>query len=215
MPWVKLDENCIDHPKIAGLSDGAFRLWIEGLAYCNRHLTDGQIDIKTQAALTFSTGRRRDELIAAGLWEVPVENPSIVRVHDFLEYSRSRAEVLQERASAQARRRRRVARTSGDVRPNVARTSPDVRVYRPDPTCTSSTSTAARAVENSKPLGPNEGTFALYCVIAAEARDTSRTVDQSEAIGNIAEHFKTLCAQRRLDYDSELASRAIEAVCHT
>jgi len=81
---------------------------------------------------------------------------------------------------------------------------------------TSSTSSdrapRSRPVENSKPQNPNQGTVRLYRKIAHEARERSRTIDQSEAISNVAEHFKLLCAQRRLDYDAQIASEAIEAV---
>lgn len=69
-----------------------------------------------------------------------------------------------------------------------------------------STGAARRPVENAK------GTFGLYCRIAAEARQVSRTEDHSDAISNIAAIFKGLCASRHLDYDGELAASAIEAV---
>ena len=73
----------------------------------------------------------------------------------------------------------------------------------------------APAVENSKPknqhLGVHEATFGLYCVIAREALGNSRRLDHDETVVNVAEHFKTLCAQRKLDYDAMIASSAIEA----
>jgi hypothetical protein len=30
MPWVRIDENAMDHPKFIALSANAFRLWVEG-----------------------------------------------------------------------------------------------------------------------------------------------------------------------------------------
>ena len=41
MPWVKLDDGFTDHPKIASLSDSAFRTFVTALCYCNKNLTDG------------------------------------------------------------------------------------------------------------------------------------------------------------------------------
>lgn len=63
-----------------------------------------------------------------------------------------------------------------------------------------------KAVENSV------GTFGLYCVIAEEALQTSVREDQDASLGNVGEWFKTLCAQRHLDYDGELTNKAISAV---
>jgi hypothetical protein len=42
--WSRLDDASIDHPKILGLSDKAFRLWVCSIVYCSRHLTDGRLN---------------------------------------------------------------------------------------------------------------------------------------------------------------------------
>lgn len=73
-----------------------------------------------------------------------------------------------------------------------------------------STDAARRPVE--KPVEISEGKFSLYTVIAAEARDLSIRQDDDDSISNVSAIFKSLCAQRRLVYDSERAGRAIEAV---
>ena len=41
MTWIKLDDNAVDHPKVAGLTDKAFRWWVRGMSYASRFLTDG------------------------------------------------------------------------------------------------------------------------------------------------------------------------------
>lgn len=66
-----------------------------------------------------------------------------------------------------------------------------------------------RPVENRT---PDEGTFGLYCRIADEARKVSNARDRDDSIANVAAIFKDLCAEASIDYDSEKASRAIEAV---
>ena len=64
------------------------------------------------------------------------------------------------------------------------------------------------------PVGISEGTFALYTVIAREARRRSNEEDGSDSLANILEIFKTLCAQRHLAYDGELADRVVQAIVH-
>jgi hypothetical protein len=68
-------------------------------------------------------------------------------------------------------------------------------------------------VENrtEKTHDDDAGTFGLYCLIAREAIQNSEQQDHDDSIGNIAAHFKGLCATRRLAYDSDIAAKAIEA----
>lgn len=97
MPWVKLDDNFPDHPKITQAGPLAGWLFVCGLAYCNRLLTDGYIpagqvrklaDVDDPLALA---GR----LVDAGLWEVADGG---YRVHDYLDYqpSREKAQSISE-----------------------------------------------------------------------------------------------------------------------
>lgn len=71
-----------------------------------------------------------------------------------------------------------------------------------------------KPVEISNPSSQDAtpGTFGLYCTLAREARQQSSDVDGSDQIGNIAEWCKTLCAQRSIQYDGEIVTKAIEAV---
>lgn len=65
-----------------------------------------------------------------------------------------------------------------------------------------------------RPVENHTGTFKLYRKIAHEARRQSLTVDRTDAVTNISAWFKTLCAQRDITYDSDIAARAIAAVLH-
>jgi len=38
-----MEDDFPEHPKVEGLSDAAFRLWVSAIAYSNRHQTDGRI----------------------------------------------------------------------------------------------------------------------------------------------------------------------------
>ena len=89
MGWLRVDDAFTDHPKIAGLSDRAFRAHVEGLVYCARYLTDGQVP-KAKGP----TARVASELERAGLWSSTKRGWVI---HDFLDYNPSRSETLAKR----------------------------------------------------------------------------------------------------------------------
>lgn len=94
MPWVRIDEHAMEHPKVAGLPDGAFRLWVAGLAHCQKFLTDGFIAANSMRSLrAFSVKRSRD-LIEAQLW---TETEKGVLVHDYLDWNDARQTVLENR----------------------------------------------------------------------------------------------------------------------
>lgn len=126
MSWAKIDDMFSQHPKLIQAGAVAWGMWAEGIAYCNRNLTDGFIP--ESAAEAFG-GRWRvrqggktweifarcgDEvvpvtadwiavaLVDAGLWH-QVEGG--YQVHDYLDYQPSRAQVLAKREELSAIRR--------------------------------------------------------------------------------------------------------------
>lgn len=108
MPWVRIDENALNHAKLLALSAFAFRLWVEGLAYCQKHLTDGAITHTALRTFRYATGKHVAELSAsvdgmAPLWQ-PVE--SGYTVHDYLQWNDSKEHVLAARAKARERIRK-------------------------------------------------------------------------------------------------------------
>lgn len=103
MPWVRIDENALTHPKIFELSHGSFRLWVAGLAHCQQHLTDGFMSHAIVRTLIAVSAPRIDELVSAGLWE---RVTSGFQVHDYLQHNDSREKVLRARQQGHNRRRR-------------------------------------------------------------------------------------------------------------
>ena len=97
MSWFRLDENFADHPKVAPLSDFAFRLHVTALCYCSRMSTDGVIDYRSALLSRASKVEQRhtveavNELIVAGLWEIG-QTIGTYEIHDFLHYNTSRAD---------------------------------------------------------------------------------------------------------------------------
>lgn len=114
MPWVKLDDGFTDHPKIAALSDSAFRTFVTALCYCNKNLTDGFVP--ALIARQISTPKGLKELCAVGVVE---QDGKDFRVHDYTDYQPKRENVIAEREAAKERMNR--------VRANKALRSPDVR----------------------------------------------------------------------------------------
>lgn len=44
MPWVRVDDSLPNHPDFVGKPDAVLALYIRGMCYANRHLTDGFLD---------------------------------------------------------------------------------------------------------------------------------------------------------------------------
>ena len=91
MTWVKLDDTFPDNPKIVEAPPGAITLYIFGLCYASRHLTDGHL---TRAAVAkfgvHKWGRSADVLVSLKLWE---ETDNGWTIHDYLEHQRSAEKV--------------------------------------------------------------------------------------------------------------------------
>lgn len=99
MPWTRLDDGFISHPKVAGLSHVAFRLHVSGLNWSVANLTDGRISpVAIAIAMPLEKARVRsraaEELVVAGLWQV---NGVGWEIHDFHKYQETKEEVEERR----------------------------------------------------------------------------------------------------------------------
>jgi hypothetical protein len=107
VPHAKFDDRFAEHPKVASLSDAAFRLHVAGILYCARLLTDGLID-KDEVSRLVRRFRKTAlaELVDKGLWH---EHGSIhcYEIHDYLQWNDSRAEVEERRERARKNARKR------------------------------------------------------------------------------------------------------------
>lgn len=93
MTWVKLDDSLPDHPKFVGLPDSAKWLWIVGLCYAGRYLTDGFVP---DSALKTGEKRLAKRLETARLWvRDPDDNGWLI--HSYLDYQPSRAVIEEDR----------------------------------------------------------------------------------------------------------------------
>lgn len=101
MPYAQIDTEALTHPKVLGLSDAAFRVWVASLAYCQRHLTDGALPEACLVALGVRVVPKMvEELLGRRLWDRTDDG---YQVHDYLQWNTSRAVVEQKRAEARGR----------------------------------------------------------------------------------------------------------------
>lgn len=101
MAWVRLDDQFHDHPKVVDLGPVAEALFVRGLTYAARYLTDGFVPAGVlRRMVDMDAVAEAERLVACGLWEPAAGGWTI---HDYLDYQPSRQRAIEDRA-ANARR---------------------------------------------------------------------------------------------------------------
>ena len=155
MTWIKLDDAFADHPKIADLSDRAFRVHITALLYCGKYLTDGVIPEPIANRFCVSNARRIiSKLTDTGLWKV-VEGG--YEINDYLKYQTSKAQAEMEKETnrlraAKARKLRAEALRNGVT--TTERSSTEA--HTPTPTPTDSKKKKIKVIENDQPFDDSD-----------------------------------------------------------
>lgn len=112
MSWLELDDRILEHPKFVRAANRggseAIHLWLGLRAYCGQLLTDGEIpgDMIAEVRGPKHPIRRESALnvlVEVGLVERTEDG---LRLHDFLDWSMSRGQVLSRRDAAARRKRR-------------------------------------------------------------------------------------------------------------
>ncbi len=164
MAWVRIEDTVTDHRKHLKAGPAACWLWVCGLAYCQRQLSDGMIP--TEALPQLGAGFRISwlvkRLVSAGLFD---KVPGGFMVHDYHDYNETREEALtrkrelsEQRAAAGrigglrsglTRRGHKEANTEANVKQLAeAKRSPDPTRPIPSP---------RRTEEERRPLLPARG----------------------------------------------------------
>lgn len=129
--WVRLDDRFPENPKVAPLSDAAFRAYVWCLCYAGRNETDGVVP-----RAVIPSQFHDDILNEIFSSSLAISDGKSLRIRDFLEYNPSRKSLRAKRKAA-AKRMRRVranfARTSREVRLTPTRPVPLVGNTPPDP----------------------------------------------------------------------------------
>ena len=97
MPWTKLDDQFYDHPKTVAAGPEGIALFICGLSYCARQLTDGFIS-KAQVRRLVDVDDPwavAERLVSVGFWKRVNDG---YQVHDYLKYNPTAAQVKAQRA---------------------------------------------------------------------------------------------------------------------
>lgn len=95
MTWIRVDDALPEHPKIETAGPVAAWLYVCGLAYASRNLTDGFIPENRALALAGPGGQELiDKLVRVNSWERIQDG---YQIHDYLDYQQSRAETLRKR----------------------------------------------------------------------------------------------------------------------
>jgi hypothetical protein len=130
LTWIKLDDNAPEHPKVAGLSDRAFRWWVRGLCYASRFLTDGLLPFVFTRAIPQKT---INELSVSGLWTLGELG---WHIHDYVEHQSVKADVKGAQQANRERQRRyqerRQQRVTNGVTNALDNALPNALITRPD-----------------------------------------------------------------------------------
>jgi len=96
MTWVKLDDGFADHPKVAAAGHVAAWVYVAGLCYCSRQLTDGFIPTSVLRRLTDvpKPEQHAARLVEVGLWETCDGGWC---VHNYADHQRTREQVDADR----------------------------------------------------------------------------------------------------------------------
>lgn len=140
MPWVKLTDDWYDDPLVVAAGDDGGWLWVVGLSWCARNLTDGVIPSRQVSRLVTldDPPTVAAHLVELGLWTT---HPDGFEVANYHRYQPTRESVLAQR-EADAKRKRRSRESTdapGNVRPDSERIpSPPVPGPVPDTPSSSS-----------------------------------------------------------------------------
>lgn len=178
MPFIRLSDNYIDHPKFLALSASAFRLWHEGMAFCRKHQTDGLIPSGALLGFRYYKAVRVTELQtpyqegANPLW-TPIDGFG-VKVHDYLQWNLSKEQEQKRQAESKKR--------SQGYRSNSVR---DVRELDRIGKGTSS-------LEEKDPVAPYHATFKPPAPFVDPTTD-----DIATQAATFCDHFVALYAKHR------------------
>lgn len=97
MPWIKLDDHWMDHPKIIAAGRDARDVWLASLTYCAKHMTDGYFhpslvpSFLVTAGVNVANARTIAKvLLEVNLWE---DSENRFYIHDYLDYNPTKEET--------------------------------------------------------------------------------------------------------------------------
>lgn len=216
MAWVRIEDAVTEHRKHLRAGPAACWLWVCGIAYCQRQLSDGFIPSEALGMLGVAKGALKlaGQLVTVGLFDA-VDGGYLV--HDYHDYNDTREEAHQRRANlsaARAKAGRIGGLHSGSKRQaNAKQTQTPVAEAKRSPfpslPIPEERTSAAAAPRHALAEAPNQnGNYkvieALACTLRKagfwEVGEGIRFDIQSEA--ELVCAVKDVCAQQRIVYSS-------------
>lgn len=126
MAWVRIHDDALSHPKLLPLFNARdpLHLWMWGLTYAQRHLTDGAI---SDEILPKNARKAADILVARGLW---IRQESGYFIHDFLDWNDSKEAVRAKQELAKHRQKRWYDKAADGSARRVPNASPNASHQR-------------------------------------------------------------------------------------
>lgn len=121
MTWIKLDDSLPDHDRAVRAGDRAMWLWVTGLCWCSRHLTDGRIPVAIVPRLNGAPDALdlAQVLVDVGLWS---KSKKGFVVKNYTTFQRSKEQVVNEREKTADRVKRHREKRAGNGVTNGAET---------------------------------------------------------------------------------------------
>jgi hypothetical protein len=231
MTWANVDDLFPEHPKVLAAGGDAAWLYICGLCFTNRNLTEGRIPKAVVPRLSDrkAPARLAQRLVEVGLWH---EDRDAYVIHDWEKYNEGAEAVKARKEQA-----RNAARTRWSGRPKSAQSNAgsnaDPDPPPPDQQCGqhavsmsgahagampshSSPTTEHRSSSSNhgvgdQPAEEEEPDFVVgrACQLAAERRLSARTAGQTPVVDRSAWLAKT-AATIRLQHADQLAELVAE-----
>ncbi len=110
MTWLRLDDRFAEHPKIAGLTNQAFRDHVAAMCYCARNRTKGRVSTGVIRLLRISP-KTVAELTKAIVWDPGDDDDYFI--HDWATFNPPAREMTEEDKAAEAERKAAAGRLGG------------------------------------------------------------------------------------------------------
>jgi hypothetical protein len=223
MAWVRIEDTVTEHRKHLKAGPAACWLWVCGIAYCQRQLSDGFIPIEAVGLLGVSRGFRPlvSRLLEVGLFD-RVEGG--YQVHDYHAYNATREEAQERRGDlhrvrSEAGRKgglmsgaARQAKTEANVKQTYQAVTEAKRSPIPShPIPYTEEKAAAAPPRLHQPREEPANNFSVITKLAHEAIDIEGV---KADLGQLAEAVKSLCCCRGIDYNSEVIRKAVDSALH-
>ena len=203
--WIKICDTMTEHPKIVEAGPYAGWLYLCGITYASRNLTDGFIPAALVRRLSDVPDPKAEaaRLVEVGLW---IKVDGGFQVHDYAEYQRTNAEVENIRAAATERQRRR--RSKSDTPP----AKKSVKDYDPaslkgvEAALVAAGGVLDEALAASKdPVGAYLEVLALTPELGPQAVTTSK-----DPVGYLANQVLARCAKDTHEVEGPSLSRLVK-----